>query len=67
MKPVTASCSVWSGQEEQSAIVVVDDKTLKLEKVINDKSLITPTGQFIVHNAQHDVYWVKPGGHQDPP
>jgi len=48
--------SVWSGQEEQSAIVVVDDKTLKLKKVITDKRLITPTGKFNVHNTQHDVY-----------
>ena len=29
--------SVWSGQDEQSAIVVVDDKTLKLKKVIKLK------------------------------
>ena len=48
--------SVWSGQEEQSAIVVVDDKTLKLKKVIKDNRLITPTGKFNVHNTQHDVY-----------
>jgi nitrite reductase (NO-forming)/hydroxylamine reductase len=48
--------SVWSGQEEQSAIVVVDDKTLKLKKVITDKRLITPTGKFNVYNTQHDVY-----------
>ena len=33
--------SVWNGQEEESAIVVVDDKTLKLKKVIKDKRLIT--------------------------
>ncbi len=48
--------SVWSGQEEPSAIVVVDDKTLKLKKVIKDKRLITPTGKFNVYNTQHDVY-----------
>ncbi|WP_408003588.1 cytochrome D1 domain-containing protein [Pseudomonas saliphila] len=48
--------SVWSGQEEQSAIVVVDDKTLELKHVIKDKRLITPTGKFNVHNTQHDVY-----------
>ncbi len=48
--------SVWSGQDEQSAIVVVDDKTLKLKKVIKDKRLVTPTGKFNVHNTQHDVY-----------
>ena len=48
--------SVWSGQDEDSAIVVVDDKTLKLKKVIRDKRLITPTGKFNVHNTQHDIY-----------
>lgn len=48
--------SVWSGQEEQSAIVVVDDKTLELKHVIKDKRLITPTGKFNVYNTQHDVY-----------
>lgn len=48
--------SVWSQQDEASAIVVVDDKTLKLKKVIKDKRLITPTGKFNVNNTQHDVY-----------
>ncbi|GAB6388989.1 hypothetical protein STUTZSP0542_25280 [Stutzerimonas marianensis] len=48
--------SVWSGQDEQSAIVVVDDKTLKQKKVIKDKRLITPTGKFNVHNTQHNLY-----------
>ena len=48
--------SVWSGQDEESAIVVVDDKTLELKKVIRDKRLITPTGKFNVNNTQHDVY-----------
>lgn len=48
--------SVWSGQDEESAIVIVDDKTLQLKKVIKDKRLITPTGKFNVNNTQHDVY-----------
>ena len=48
--------SVWNAQDEESAIVVVDDKTLELKKVIRDKRLITPTGKFNVHNTQHDVY-----------
>lgn len=48
--------SVWSGMAEESAIVIVDDKTLKLKKVIKDKRLITPTGKFNVHNTQFDVY-----------
>jgi len=48
--------SVWSGKEQESAIVVIDDKTLKVKKVIKDKRLITPTGKFNVYNTQHDVY-----------
>jgi nitrite reductase (NO-forming)/hydroxylamine reductase len=48
--------SVWNDKDKQSAIVVVDDKTLKLKYVIKDKRLITPTGKFNVYNTQHDVY-----------
>ena len=48
--------SVWNGKDQESAIVVVDDKTLKLKHVIKDKRLITPTGKFNVYNTQHDVY-----------
>ena len=48
--------SVWSGKDQQSAIVVVDDKTRKLKAVIKDAQLVTPTGKFNVHNTQHDVY-----------
>jgi nitrite reductase (NO-forming)/hydroxylamine reductase len=48
--------AVWSAKNQESAIVVVDDKTLKPKKVIKDKRLITPTGHFNVHNTQHDIY-----------
>ena len=48
--------SVWNGADQESAIVVVDDKTRKLKKVIDDKRLITPTGKFNVHNTVGDVY-----------
>lgn len=48
--------SVWNGSNQQSAIVVMDDKTRKLKAVIKDKRLITPTGKFNVYNTQHDVY-----------
>ena len=48
--------SVWSAKDKQSALVVVDDKTLKLKKVIKDPRLITPTGHFNVYNTQNDVY-----------
>ena len=48
--------SVWSGQEEESAIVVVDDKTRKLKHVIKGPEIITPTGKFNVYNTMEDVY-----------
>ena len=48
--------AVWSAKNKESAIVVVDDKTLKLKTVIKDPRLITPTGHFNVYNTQHDVY-----------
>jgi nitrite reductase (NO-forming)/hydroxylamine reductase len=48
--------SVWSAKNQQSALVVVDDKTLKLKAVIKDPKLITPTGHFNLYNTQHDVY-----------
>ncbi len=48
--------SVWSAKNQQSAIVVVDDKTRKLKAVIKDPKLITPTGKFNVYNTQKDVY-----------
>jgi len=48
--------SVWSAKDKASALVVVDDKTLKLKAVIKDPRLITPTGHFNVYNTQKDVY-----------
>ena len=48
--------SVWNGKDQESAIVIVDDKTRKLKAVIRDKKLVTPTGKFNVYNTQHDVY-----------
>jgi nitrite reductase (NO-forming)/hydroxylamine reductase len=48
--------SVWNGKTQESAIVVIDDKTRQLKTVIKDKRLITPTGKFNVYNTQYDVY-----------
>jgi nitrite reductase (NO-forming)/hydroxylamine reductase len=48
--------SLWGGKTDQSAIVVYDDKTLKVKKVITDPKMITPTGKFNVLNTQHDIY-----------
>jgi nitrite reductase (NO-forming)/hydroxylamine reductase len=48
--------SVWNAKDKESAIVVVDDKTLELKHVIKDERLITPTGKFNVFNTRADVY-----------
>ena len=48
--------SVWNGKDQKSAIVVVDDKTLKLKKVMDDARIVTPTGKFNVRNTVGDVY-----------
>jgi nitrite reductase (NO-forming)/hydroxylamine reductase len=48
--------SVWNGMNQQSALVVVDDKTRKLKAVIKDPRLVTPTGKFNVYNTTHDIY-----------
>lgn len=48
--------SVWSGSKEESALVVIDDRTLKLKKVIKGPDIITPTGKFNIHNTVEDVY-----------
>lgn len=48
--------SVWGPKDKESAIVVMDDKTMQLKAVIKDKRLVTPTGKFNVHNTQYDVY-----------
>ncbi len=48
--------AVWSAKNQQSAIVIVDDKTRKLKAVIKAPELITPTGHFNVYNTTHDIY-----------
>lgn len=48
--------SVWSGMEEESAIVIVDDKTRELKHVIKGDRVVTPTGKFNVYNTVNDVY-----------
>ena len=48
--------SVWSGKEQESAIVVVDDKTRELKQVIKGPELVTPTGKFNVYNTLNDIY-----------
>lgn len=48
--------SVWSGKEEESAIVILDDKTRKLKHVIKGPKIVTPTGKFNVKNTVEDIY-----------
>jgi len=48
--------AVWSAKDQQSALVVVDDKSRKLKAVIKDPRIITPTGHFNVYNTQRDIY-----------
>ena len=48
--------SVWNGKNQESAIVVVDDKSRTLLKVIKNPRLVTPTGKFNVFNTVNDVY-----------
>ena len=48
--------SVWNSASQESAIVIVDDKTRKLKHVIRDKRLVTPTGKFNLYNTRNDIY-----------
>lgn len=48
--------SVWNAKDQESAIVVVDDATLTLKKVVKLPSIITPTGKFNVANTRNDIY-----------
>ena len=48
--------SVWSGKEQESAIVVVDDKTRELKAVIKGPEMVTPTGKFNIYNTLNDIY-----------
>lgn len=48
--------SVWSGMEEESAIVIVDDRTRELKHVIKGEKIITPTGKFNNYNTRNEIY-----------
>ena len=48
--------SVWNGKEQNSAVVVVDDRTRALKAVIKDPRIITPTGKFNIRNTVGDIY-----------
>ena len=48
--------SVWNAKNQESAVVVIDDKTRKVKKVIKDPVIVTPTGKFNVLNTRKDIY-----------
>ena len=48
--------SVWNAKDKNSALVIIDDKTLKVKNIIKDKRIVTPTGKFNLTNTLHDVY-----------
>lgn len=48
--------ALWSAKSQQSALVAVDDKTRKLEAVIKDLRILTPTSHNNVYNTTHDIY-----------
>jgi nitrite reductase (NO-forming) / hydroxylamine reductase len=48
--------SVWSGMEEESAIVIVDDATRTLKHVIKGERIVTPTGKFNNYNTRNEIY-----------
>ncbi|MCS7170822.1 MAG: nitrite reductase [Aquificaceae bacterium] len=50
--------SVWGkkGEPEKQAILVYDDKTLKLKHIIRGNWVATPTGRFNVYNTMKDIY-----------
>ncbi len=50
--------AVWGKKDEpeKQAILIYDDKTLKLKHVIKDPRISTPTGHFNVYNTMKDIY-----------
>lgn len=48
--------SVWNGSGEPGAIVIVDDDTRELKKVIRDDRLVAPALKFNVYNTLNHAY-----------
>lgn len=46
--------SVFMGKK--AALLIYDDKTLKLKKLMQDDWVENPTGKFNVYNTVHDIY-----------
>ena len=48
--------SVWGKKDTPTAILVYDDKKLKLKHEITGDWVLTPTGKFNVYNTANDIY-----------
>ncbi len=48
--------SAWGPKNKISALIVYDDKTLKVKKIISGAWMITPTGKWNVFNTMKDIY-----------
>ena len=48
--------SVWGRKDYPTAILIYDDRKLKLKKEIRGDWVITPTGHFNVWNTANDIY-----------
>ncbi len=48
--------SVWGKKTKPTAIVVFDDRTMKIKKVITGDWVRTPTGIFNVYTTTNDIY-----------
>jgi nitrite reductase (NO-forming)/hydroxylamine reductase len=48
--------AAWGRKDQQGAIIVYDDKTLEVKKIITGDWMVTPTGKFNVFNTMNDIY-----------
>jgi nitrite reductase (NO-forming)/hydroxylamine reductase len=48
--------AAWGRKDQKGAIIVYDDKTLEVKKIITGDWMVTPTGKFNVFNTMNDIY-----------
>ncbi len=48
--------AAWGKKDKPGAIIIYDDKTLEVKKIITGDWMITPTGKFNVFNTMNDIY-----------
>ncbi len=48
--------SVWGRKDKPTAIVIFDDRTMKIKRVITGDWVRTPTGIFNVYTTTNDIY-----------